>query len=533
MTNSTDFDSQPLINETADTADSQQKTFLRLFNKALTFQINKRYEQAIDFYEKALTVQADHLPTHQVLGFLYQDSFRFKEALEHYKKAIALHENSATLHNSAGLCEEHCKNLPAACQYYLNATKLKMDNAEALNNLGNVYRKMGDYAKAEMYLLKALRINISIETLANLGLMMSELGNRTLALSFYDHALRLQPDNPQVNWNKSIVLLSMGNFDEGWYLYDQGKLAKTRPKQQSPLVKSKSDFSINFFRDKIVYIKGEQGIGDEVMFASCIPDLIKVAKKCIIECDDRLVPLFQRSFPDAQVKPEYDTKLGLINRDKASADVVISMASVPRFIRRDFTDFPCDNSYLYAYPKAVKYWRKKYQEKGKEWNIGITWKGGLNEESRRRSTKLSMWQHILELDDINFVNLQYGDTGDEQVLVEKYLNDWPETDHFHNIEQLAAQISALDLLITVSNVTAHLAGALGVPVYILLPKSPNWRWFMGKNPSPWYRSAILFPQTRTDEWDNVFNAIERQLNQDFLSNPSQRQTATNVNGVHC
>ncbi len=496
-------------------AQEKDKIFLRLFNKGLTFQINKQYEQAIEFYEKALSVQDNHLPTHQVLGYLYQDDSRFKEALYHYKKAINLHEHSATLQNSAGLCEERCKNLPAARQHYLTASTLKVDNAEALNNLGNVCRKMGDYENAEMYLLRALRVNISVATLANLGVMMGELGKHPLALSFYEHALRLQPDNPQLRWNKSIVLLSMGRFDEGWFLYDQGKIAKTRPKQQSPHIKDKANYNIEYFRNKTIYIKGEQGIGDEVMFASCIPELIAISKRCIIECDDRLVPLFQRSFPDALVMPEYDSKPGLSNKNMENADIAISMGSIPRFTRRKFTDFPRNKAYLFAYPKAVTHWRKRYEEKGKTLNVGITWKGGINDEARRRSTSLAAWKNILTLDDVNFINLQYGDVSQDAEMVERYLNDWPDTDHFHNIEQLAAQISALDLLITVSNVTAHLAGALGVPVYILLPKSPNWRWFKGKNPSPWYNSATLFAQTSPDEWNSLFQRIEETLLEEF------------------
>ena len=488
-----------------------EKTFMRFFNKALIFQANNHYDQAIEYYEKAISLKPGHLPTHQVLGHLYQTSSRFSEALHHYKHAIALHENSATLQNSAGLCEERCKNLPAAKQHYLNAAQLKQDNAEALNNLGNLCRKMGDYKIAEAHLLAALRLNISIETLANLGVMMTELGKLSLALSFYEHALRLQPDNPQLQWNKSLVLLALGDFDQGWLLYDRGKIAKTRPKQKGPKIENKADFKIDYFRNKSIFIKGEQGIGDEIMFASCIPDIIKVAKKCTIECDDRLVPLFQRSFPDALVLPTYDTLWEQQNKNLTAADVTISMASIPRFIRRDFNEFPRDEAYLFAYKKAVDQWRQRYLAKDKKLNVGISWKGGIGDETRRRSTQLKSWAPLFALDNINFINLQYGDIGHEKAFADQHLTDWPDTDHYHNIEQLAAQISALDLVISVSNATAHLAGSLGTPVYILLPQSPNWRWFTGKKPCPWYKSATLYTQHKTDEWQAVFEEIEQVL----------------------
>jgi len=520
--------------------DKADKAFTRFFNKALLFQSNTQYEQAIEYYEKAISLKPDHLPTRQVLGYLYQITLRFPEALAQYRHAITLHRHSATLQNSAGLCEERCKNLPAAKQHYLTATRLKQDNSEALNNLGNICRKMGDYKEAETYLLAALRLKISVETLANLGIIMNELGESALALSFYDHALRLQPDNPQLRWNKSLVLLSEGSFDQGWFLYDQGKFAKTRPKQKSPQIDNKTKYSIEYFRNKSVIIKGEQGIGDEVMFASCISDIIDVAKKCTIECDDRLVPLFQRSFPNAVVLTEYDgllyqerNKEENIEIDKKTdtsriEDVTISMGSLPRFIRRDFNEFPVIDSYLLAFPKAVSQWRQRYlsipsrqrtatqapynkHTETTSFNVGISWQGGINDEKRRRSTQLIAWENLLTKKNTNFINLQYGDISKETDFIEHYLNEWPDTNHYHNIEQLAAQIAALDLVITVSNVTAHLAGALGIPVFIMLPKAPNWRWFRGKNPSPWYKSATLFTQEKVDEWDSVFNSVEEAL----------------------
>ena len=504
------------ITSTPHDQDETHKLFLRFFNKALILQANNQYEQAIDYYEKAASLKPDHLPTRQVMGFLYQSLQRFPEALEQYKQAIKLHENSATLQNSAGLCEERCKNLPAAKQHYLNAIHLKHNNSEALNNLGNVCRKLGEYELAEEYLLSALRLKICVETLANLGVLASERGNLSLSMSFYEHALRLEPDNPAVKWNLSLVLLSTGNFDKGWQLYDQGKLAQTRSKQISPAVENKNEFSIEYFKNKSVYIRGEQGLGDEVMFASCIPDIIAVAKKCTVECDNRLLPLFQRSFPDTIVLTEYDSIVGLPNVNKTSADIIISSASLPRFIRRGFTEFPVRKSYLNAYKEAIQHWQKRYATSDKKLNIGISWRGGINDETRRRSAGLENWLSLLQTPGCQFINLQYGDVSKEQAYIDKYMREWPDTNHFHNIEQLAAQISALDLVITVSNVTAHLAGALGVPAFVLLPHSPNWRWFMGKNPSPWYSSVTLFTQDQPDEWQSVFQKVERALQVKYL-----------------
>ena len=488
------------------------KNFLRYFNKALIFQSNNQYEQAIVYYEKAAVLQPTHLPTYQVLGYLYQSLGKWQQALTNYQAAIKLHNASSNLHNSAGICEENCNNLPAAKDFFLESMKLKENNPEALNNLGGIYRKLGEYKSAERYLLRSLRLKISVEVLANLGVLMSEIGNVDQAISFYDHALRLQPNNTKIQWNKALALLSGGNFTNGWQLYDQGVLAKTRKKQLTPQVSSDEDYNIRYFENKTVYIRGEQGVGDEIMFASCFSDVISVAKKCIIECDERLTPLFERSFPEATVVTEYDGIAGQANINAIAAEIHISAASIPRFTRHSFQDFDNASSFLQSEPSAVKFWKSRYQEKQKKLNVGISWKGGLKSEARRRSTTLSEWGDLLNRKDINFVNLQYGDYSSEETLANSLLSEWPETCHTYNLEQLAAQISALDLVITVSNATAHLAAALGVPVFILLPLSPNWRWFRGTNPSPWYPSAKLFKQNMVDDWSDVFTQIESELN---------------------
>jgi len=491
--------------------DKQQAEFIRHFNKALLHHAANRIDQAIKHYRLALDCNPDHLPSLQVIALLMQQNGQHRNALDYYRHAIGLNPHSPVLHNAIANCYDSCSLLQQARYHYKQAINLRQDYAEALNNYGNICRKLGDYETAEQSLLDALRLNISVETLANLGLLMAEKKKYSAASSFYDHALRIQPENARVLWNKSLLLLSRGELKHGWALYDQGLAAKTRPNQISIDKLPEEKYNREFFRDKVLHIHREQGIGDEIMFASCLAEIIAISKKCIVETDDRLVPLFQRSFKQAKILPRSEILLAHNHSQDENIDVHISIASLPRFLRHSFDDFPQAHHYLLAYKQATSAWKNRYKKLGDKFAIGISWRGGFGDQGLKRSAELNDWSALLHRDDCQFVNLQYGQVDEELKQFADIVAEWPDTDHFHNLEQLAAQISALDLVITVSNVTAHLAGALGKPVWIILPYATNWRWFNGRNPCPWYKQARLFKQNTAGDWQSLFSEVNREL----------------------
>ena len=500
-----------MTNEITETNQNAEKQFQRIYNKAFYYQANDQIDQAISHYKQALEYNPTHLATLQVLAYLLHEAGEIKDAKIYYSRALSVHPLSHSLQLAIASCHEKLDELEQAKVHYEKAIDLRQDYAVALNNYGNICRKLGFIDLAEENLLKALRLKISVETLANLGLLMYEKRQYTLAESFYDHALRLEPDNTQVKWNKSLLYLSQKRFSQGWKLYDTGLLAGTRPKQVTPLSLSDKDYCIDYFRNKSVYIHSEQGIGDEVMYASCFQEVIDVAKTCTIECDDRIAPMFQRSFKNINIVAKSDTLFNDISNTKPDADVHVSVASLPRFLRHKIEDFPIQHSYLNAYDRAKQQWKNRYEQLGKGLKVGISWRGGCNEEHRKRSNTLEQWSNIIATPGCHFINLQYGSVEEELKTAAREIHEWDDTDHFHNIEQLAAQIASLDLVITVSNVTAHVAGALGVPVWVMLPYSPNWRWFEGNNPSLWYKCAKLFRQQGHGDWQSVTIAIETEL----------------------
>jgi len=489
----------------------KQQQFSRYFNKALAHHANNHLNLAIELYRKALNYNPSHLPTIQVLALLFENTSQYDKALTYYKLALVKNSHSPNLHYSIASCYDACLQLNKAKYHYEQAINLRQDYAEAYNNHGNVCRKLGEYQIAEESLFRALRLYISIETLANIGLLMAELRKHDLALSYYNHALQIEPDNASVQWNKALLLLSQGFWRDGWKLYDYGIMAKTRPKQISQPDDSINDYSLDYFRDKTLFIHREQGIGDEIMFASCFRELISVTKKCYIEADTRLVNLFQRAFPTATIVPHSELLISSDYSNEELADIHLSSASIPRYIRNRNSDFPYTKGYLQAIPSSQSHWTSRFNALGDGVKIGISWRGGIGEQSIKRSAELQYWKKIFNHQNCQFINLQYGHVEDELNQFDTVIHEWIDTDHFHNIEELAAQISALDLVITVSNITAHLAGALGKPVWIILPYAANWRWLNGKNPSVWYPSARLFCQRTPGEWNSVFDEVSKAL----------------------
>jgi hypothetical protein len=252
------------------------------------------------------------------------------------------------------------------------------------------------------------------------------------------------------------------------------------------------------------------------MFASCLPDLIGQAKKIVVECDGRLAPLFARSFPRAEVhgrQPDQDmSRLSCA----PGIDWQIAMGSLPGLFRTTLASFPKHSGYLVPDAHAVQSWRQRLTSLGDGIKIGISWRGGSTDKTRRqRSTSLEQWLEILRMPGAHFINLQYGDSEQELRAIRATpgisIADWEDIDPLANLDDFAALIASLDLVISIDNATVHMAGALGTPTWVLQPYVPDWRWFIILENSPWYPSLRYFRQPAPGDWDAAFAGIVRQL----------------------
>jgi hypothetical protein len=197
-------------------------------------------------------------------------------------------------------------------------------------------------------------------------------------------------------------------------------------------------------------------------------------------------------------------------------DVQVAAGSLPLHLRQHEGSFPRREAILAADPSLVARWRERFASLGPSLKIGISWRAGDKPKERRvRTTKLEQWRPLLEVPGAAFVNLQHGDCSEEIAALERScgttIHHWPGADNRNDIDGLAARMAALDLVISVGNANVHLAGALGVPAWSLLPAHGGWRWLAGRNDSLWYASVRLFRQSRSGDWDGLFVRVRQEL----------------------
>jgi tetratricopeptide (TPR) repeat protein len=345
------------------------------------------------------------------------------------------------------------------------------------------------------------------------GNLFVELNRFDDAFAAYARAKELEPDLADAYWNEALAKLCMGSFAEGWDLYEwRGKLRDNKLFQiqsQSRLVSTRRSRSA--LMGKAVVIYPEQGIGDEIMFASILPDLIKDAKSVSFEVDRRLQHLIGNAFPTVTIFVRGDrTHFG-----EEHADLVLQAGSLGYAYRRDRSSFP-GVSYLVAESDRIDRWKKLLaREGGTKLKIGLSWRGGTEKTRRRdRSLDLKDLSSLIERTDCYFASLQYGD-------IEQEVSDFNRAnpanpihrllDNFDDFDEFAALITALDLVISVQNTTIHMCGALGRPCWGLIPWRPEWRYGNQGKSMVWYKSVTLYRQDKRGEWEGALESVKSDL----------------------
>ncbi len=321
---------------------------------------------------------------------------------------------------------------------------------------------------------------------AELGALYLGLGLRERAGACFEAALSAGGDDPAAHAARALLRLGDRDYAGGWDEYEWRHRARIDPTPRGDMPYPDCGGE---HRGRHVFVASEQGIGDEIMFASCVPDLLAEAAGCVLECSARLVPLFRRSFPAATV----------IARNRSEwpgPDVAPGIecgtwaGSLPRRYRREPAAFP-GTPYLKADPGAVEAWRRKLASTGAARRIGLAWSGGLPETARaQRSIPLDALAPLFDAGDTAFISLELLDRSAEAREVTARggasLHHWPGV--AADLDGLAALIDALDEVICVPNAAAHLAGALGKPVRVLVAGAPTWRYGWAGERVDWYAS---------------------------------------------
>ncbi len=342
-----------------------------------------------------------------------------------------------------------------------------------------------------------------------LGLALMEAGR----LEEAEQALRPagQPD-PALDHNRGLALLHAGRFREGFALagarFESGMGSPRRDFERPDWTGETGDGTR-------LLLWGEQGLGEEILYATMIPDLVAKGIPCALEASPRLVGLLRRSLPQVAVFARQDPPQPPPGFE---ATAQCATADLGRWLRPDPQAVPDHGALLRPDPSLVAEFRDRYRTlSGGRPVIGVSWRSRSSSYSRFKTSTLTDWAPLLRDRPALFVNLQYGDCTDELALARKTLGvdilADESVDPFGDMDRVAAQIAALDLVISVSNTTVHLAGALGVPCWVLLARGPGllWYWLHDRTDSPWYRSLALLRQSRPGDWTDVVQAAARRL----------------------
>jgi tetratricopeptide (TPR) repeat protein len=464
--------------------------------------------EAAACYERALALKPEFVEACYNLGNVLRVQGKLAGAAASYERALALKPDFAEAHTNLGNILRGQGKLDEAVARHERALRLKPEFPEAYYNLGSALQAQDKLDDAVICYARALALKPDfVDAHHNLGNVFYALGNLDEAQARYRRVLAYQPDNSEARFSESLAQLCNGDFASGWRNYEWRW--KSKAHNSIPRTFSQPLWEGEKLTSGRLLIWGEQGVGDEIMFAGLIPDAIRTGNRCILDCDARLKPLFARSFPDVDVvssrEPDHNPE-----RDFAAH---LPSGSLPGLFRTSETSFAATTSpYLIADPIERERFRTGYAD-GRRL-AGLAWYTNNQKTGPSRSIELSLFAPLFARPNIRWVSLQYGDhdnlenqaaAANAPIFIDRTV------DQFSNMDVFAAQIAAMDMVVTIDNSTAHLAGALGIPTSLLLPFAPDWRWLLAREVTPWYPTMRLFRQPERGDWQSVIQIVQNAL----------------------
>ena len=470
-------------------------------NFGVALQAQGALNEAVEQYRLAIASNPAFVDAHLNLGTALGKLGNFTEALACYRDALQLDPNSAEAHFNAGNAHNALGEHEAAVASFERALALRPDYAEAHINLGSAIGKRGDYAGAESHYRRAVALNPNPTNLVCLGGSLGAQGRLDEEETFYRDALAREPDYADAHQNLAWLLLKRGDYKEGWAEF---ALRWRKSDYDALALPGVAEWRGEPLEGRRLLIVGEQGFGDHFQFlryARVLHERGATVDVCVREPLLRLVqrvPGVHRAFAG---KPD------------AEYDFWVPMMSVPSCVGTELSSIPAQIPYLFADNAKVDAWRKKLQTSGKtKRKVGLVWAGSpVFGNDRYRSMALADLHTLADVAKVSWYPLQKGPAHAQLADAPEAFRAHDFSGELNDFEDTAALIMNLDLVIAVDTGVAHLAGALGKPVWLLLPANSDWRWLEARSDSPWYPRMRLFRQQVLGDWAGVVREVASAL----------------------
>src|SRR5262245_10268783 len=478
-------------------------------------------EYAEQSLEAGLAVEPHHPQGWNNLGIVRQRQGNAAAALACFQRAVAAKPDFATAQANLGLALGGAERLDEARTHLERAAALRPTSADMHVNLGTILVDLGDLDAAARSYGRALELDPRHpDATHGLGLVAFKNAESGRARELFTAAIALKPDFAAARTSLGELELACGEFATGWATYESRLDTQSAPRLQLPWPEWQGEAAPG----STLLVYWEQGLGDVILFASCLNDAAARVGRLVVDVPDPLRPLFARSFPAARVVAGRNRLRGDWLAGCGPIDACAAIGSLMRHFRSDRARFPPHAGYLATDPARVAAWRERLDALGPGRKLGLSWRGGLMRTGRlQRSLPVTAFAPLFAIPGTRWVSRQYGDcaahpaprwgslqygrgAADLAALERetgRAIDHWPES--IADFDELAALMVALDGVATVCNTTAHLAGALGTPGLVLAPRGASWRYQLEAKTLPWYPSLAVLRQRDVGDWSGVLD----------------------------
>ncbi|MDG2243297.1 MAG: tetratricopeptide repeat protein [Rhodospirillaceae bacterium] len=482
------------------------------FNKGNALREADRTVEAQIAYEAALNRDPKFQDALLNLSVLLQESDQPKQALQHLKTLVQYNPNHDKAHYNIGKCYQKLGHLDDAANAFQTALTLNTNDHDAHFAIASVHADRGQYDDAITHIKTAINIKPNwAQAFTNLGNYLTCTDCHDEALGFYGRALEIEADNINARVNRGLTLLTLGRLEEGWSDYN------ARAKSDAPFYgifeNNLPQWQGEDLATKDVLVLGEQALGEEVLFASFLPNLASTVKSCTLLCSSKLKTVFTRSFSNISNVHVTDQLDG--DADLTDLDLQLSLVDLGLVFRPTISAFPESQPYLAWNPDLRAALRAHLEDQygADQKFVGISWASSNPLIGDTKTVPLPEWAPLLSAPGVTFVNVQYGQSAqDIAALPDNFKEKIASIDMVDlngDLDETLSLLAALDQVITCSNTTAHLAGAAGLSTQVLVPngRARIWYWFKEGASSPWYKNTRLARKSASDGWDKVMGQI--------------------------